>query len=52
MTDDPIDLTPVLLERVGGDPRTVARASTLIYWLAVASVVVGAVVAALLFAYS
>ncbi len=42
-TDDPIDLSP--LARVGGDPRTLKRASQLIRWLAVAAVAVALLIA-------
>ena len=40
-TGDPIDLSP--LARVGGDPRTLKRASKLIRWLTVAAVIVALV---------
>jgi hypothetical protein len=40
-TDDPIDLSP--FARVGGDPRTLKRASKLIRWLTVAAVIVALV---------
>jgi hypothetical protein len=40
-TDNPIDLSP--LAQVGGDPRTLKRASKLIRWLTVAAVIVALV---------